>query len=130
MIQLLRLIAEATVLAGGKHVCEQLGHRWKSMGGRACPFHEDGCGEANSQAAEQCESCELIDYGTEPGLPGYDWCASRGFNCGGYADADSVALVMSRHKDHFVARVNGLMLAATARDPHNPPIGELPEKHQ
>ena len=96
MSDLFRLIAEAAVLAGGKHVCELLGHRWQSIGGRSCPFHENGCGD--SQGAEECSSCELIDYGTEPGLPGYDWCASEGFNCGGSADEDSVALVMSRHE--------------------------------
>lgn len=76
-----RLIAEAAVLAGGEHPCAILGHKWKSRGGRACPFHEEGCGNA-SQSAEQCEACGEWDYGLTPGYPGYDWCASERFDCG------------------------------------------------
>lgn len=81
-VELKRLIAEAGVLAGGEHPCATLGHKWKSIGGRACPFHEEGCGNA-SQSVEVCESCGEIDYGLQPGYPGYDWCAREGFNCGG-----------------------------------------------
>lgn len=79
-----RLIAEASVLAGGEHQCAALGHKWKSVGGRTCPFHEYGCGNA-SQAVYECESCEAIDYGERPGEPGFDLCAETGFNCGGNA---------------------------------------------
>ena len=79
-----RLVAEAIVLGGGEHQCAVLGHRWKSIGGRQCPFHEDGCGNA-SQAVHECESCGDIDYGQAPGEPGYDWCAGEQFNCGGRA---------------------------------------------
>lgn len=86
---LTRLIAEAEVLAGGEHQCAVLGHKWKSIGGRACPFHEHGCGNA-SQAVEECESCGEIDYGSRPGYPGYDWCESQSFNCGGCAEGKTV----------------------------------------
>lgn len=75
---LTRLIAEATVLAGGEHQCAVLGHRWKSIGGRACPFGE-GCG--HSQAVHECESCGDVDYGERTGEPGYDFCAGENFNC-------------------------------------------------
>lgn len=84
-MSLSRLIAEASVLAGGDNPCAILGHKWKSIGGRACPFHVDGCGNA-SQAVLECESCGDIDYGDLPGLPAYDWCAGEGFNCGGDAE--------------------------------------------
>ena len=80
MTALCRLIAEARVLAGGDHQCAVLGHVWKSIGGRPCPFHEHGC---DSQAVHECESCGAIDYGENPGEPGYDWCASKQFDCGG-----------------------------------------------
>lgn len=79
-----RLIAEAQVLAGGNHQCAVLGHRWKSIGGRACPFHKNGCGNA-SQAVYECESCDDVDYGDQPGYPSYDWCAGERFDCGGNA---------------------------------------------
>lgn len=85
-----RLIAEATVLAGGKNECAVLGHRWKSIGGRACPFHADGCGNS-SQAVHECESCGAIDYGERAGEPGFDWCAGTGFNCGGDAPQPSAS---------------------------------------
>lgn len=83
MADFARLIAEAQVLAGGEHQCAVLGHLWKSIGGRACPFHEHGCG--NSQAVHECESCGDIDYGERHGEPGYDWCAKQQFDCGGSA---------------------------------------------
>ena len=76
-----RLIAEAEVLAGGEHPCAVLGHKWKMIGGRACPFKDEGCGA--SQAVERCEACGEWDYGVAPGHPGYDWCASQHFDCGG-----------------------------------------------
>ena len=79
-----RLIAEAEVLAGGEHQCAVLGHRWKSIGGRACPFVEDGgCG--HSQAVHECESCGVIDYGENAGEPGFDWCQKNEFDCGARA---------------------------------------------
>jgi hypothetical protein len=85
MSDIARLIAEAEVLAGGQHQCAVLGHRWKSIGGRPCPFREDGdddSGCGHSQAVHECESCGDIDYGENPGEPGYDWCAKENFNCG------------------------------------------------
>lgn len=84
---LAQLIAEAQVLAGCEHQCAVLGHRWKSIGGRHCPFHHDGCGA--SQAVHECESCGDIDYGERPGEPAYDWCAGELFNCGGAAESES-----------------------------------------
>jgi hypothetical protein len=81
MSDLQRLIAEAEVLAGGKHQCAVLGHKWKSHGGRGCPFHDEGCGDG--QAVEVCESCGDVDYGTEPGYPGFEYCKSKNFDCGG-----------------------------------------------
>lgn len=87
--ELQRLIAEASVLAGGEHPCAALGHKWKSIGGRACPFHANGCGNA-SQAVEQCEACGEVDYGLRPGYPGYDWCKDEGFNCGGRAELGEI----------------------------------------
>lgn len=83
-----RLVAEAEVLAGGKHQCAVLGHRWKSIGGRPCPFHEEGCG--HSQGVHECESCGEVDYGAMAGEPGYDWCAHHNFDCGGYADERAI----------------------------------------
>lgn len=79
-----RLIAEAMVLAGGQHQCEVLGHKMKSIGGRACPFHEEGCGNA-SQTVYECESCGETDYG-EPGSLSYRECQAKHFNCGGCAE--------------------------------------------
>ena len=87
MSDLARLIAEAEVLAGGQHQCAVLGHVWKSIGGRPCPFHEEGCG--SGQEVLECTSCGDIDYGASPGEPGYDFCKSRGFNCGGGAEPQS-----------------------------------------
>jgi hypothetical protein len=82
---LVRLIAEAVVLGGGEHQCAVLGHRWISIGGRACPFNEGrGCGNA-SQAVHECASCGALDYGENHGEPGYDWCSKQEFNCGGEA---------------------------------------------
>jgi hypothetical protein len=80
-VGLSRLVAEAVVLAGGEHQCAKLGHVWKSIGGRPCPFSEWGCGE--SQAVHECVSCGDIDYGTSKGEPGFDWCAGQDFDCGG-----------------------------------------------
>lgn len=63
-----RLIAEATVLAGGQHQCAVLGHLWSVEGGRACPR---GCTE--TQPVYQCASCGAWDYGN-PGGPGHHHC--------------------------------------------------------
>jgi len=52
-----RLLAEAAVLAGGKHPCNILGHIWKHIGGANC-----GCGQC-SVPVHQCESCGDCDYG-------------------------------------------------------------------
>lgn len=54
-----RLIAEASVLAGGVHPCNVLGHKWVFHGGRNC-----GCGEGNcSVPVHQREGCGDFDYG-------------------------------------------------------------------
>jgi hypothetical protein len=83
-VSLARLIAEAEVLAGGEHQCAQLGHVWKSIGGRPCPFHEhEGCG--SGQEVLECTSCGDVDYGVSTGEPGFEYCKSHGFNCGGDA---------------------------------------------
>ena len=75
--ELLRLAAEAQVLAGGMHQCEVLGHSWRQQGGRACRHSDDGC----SMPAYQCSSCGEWDYG-EAGGPGdvacLDHCRNRG----------------------------------------------------
>jgi hypothetical protein len=68
-----RLIAEATVLAGGKHECADLGHDWISEGGRRCPRATDDYEPNCSQTVYVCRSCEKVDYG-EPGGPGYLEC--------------------------------------------------------
>jgi hypothetical protein len=78
MSTLSRLIAEAKVLAGGKHQCEVLGHIWKSEGGRQCPRalpdeFEPPC----SQTVYVCESCGEEDYG-DPGGPAYRECITEG----------------------------------------------------
>lgn len=80
--ELRRLVAEAAVLAGGEHPCAVLGHVWVMIGGRTCPFRDDGCGNA-SQPVERCSVCGEWDYGLRPGYPGYDFCAGQQFNCGG-----------------------------------------------
>lgn len=54
-----RLIAEASVLAGGVHPCAVLGHVWVHIGGRNC-----GCGEGNcSIPVHECSACGDYDYG-------------------------------------------------------------------
>jgi hypothetical protein len=68
MIELIRLIAEATTLAGGKHPCAILGHKWQFTGGSNCGcegVHPDG-GKWNghwSVPVHKCESCGDYDYG-------------------------------------------------------------------
>jgi len=69
---LTRLVAEAEVLAGGKHQCAVLGHKWESRGGRSCP-NSDQDGEWCSMPVYQCDSCGAWDYG-EPGGPGHTDC--------------------------------------------------------
>jgi hypothetical protein len=58
VLDLTRLVAEASVLAGGEHPCAILGHRWTSLGGANC-----GCvyGEC-SVPVNECE-CGDCDYG-------------------------------------------------------------------
>ena len=57
-----RLIAEASVLAGGEHPCAILGHKWKHIGGRHC-----GCPGINTHGCSvpvhECEVCGDCDYG-------------------------------------------------------------------
>lgn len=78
------LIYEAQVLAGAPRKCHVDGHKWKSVGGRACPFHADGCGN-HSQTVYQCEVCGEFDYGDVAGSIAFDECAGERFNCGGRA---------------------------------------------
>lgn len=68
MIELQRLIAEASVLAGNKHPCNILGHKWVFYGGRNC-----GCEGIDSEGYHwqgscsipvmKCEGCGDFDYG-------------------------------------------------------------------
>jgi hypothetical protein len=58
---LARLIAEASVLAGGKHPCAVLGHKWIFKGGMNC-----GCEDAArgcSVPVHECSVCGDCDYG-------------------------------------------------------------------
>ena len=56
---LARLIAEASVLAGGDHPCAILGHRWRFSGGSWC-----GCdGGSCSVPVYECDACGDCDYG-------------------------------------------------------------------
>ena len=54
-----RLIAEASVLAGGDHPCRILGHKWVFTGGSNCGCPDGVC----SIPVHQCESCGDYDYG-------------------------------------------------------------------
>lgn len=57
---LARLIAEASVLAGGDHPCHILGHRWVFRGGMNCGCEPRGdC----SLPVHECEACGDCDYG-------------------------------------------------------------------
>ena len=73
MAEIDRLIAEATVLAGGDHPCLILGHQWEFSGGASCgcpdgacsvPVHTCRCGDCdygdNAEADETREYCRLI----------------------------------------------------------------------
>jgi hypothetical protein len=55
-----RLIAEATVLAGGEHPCAVLGHEWVLSGGANC-----GCSDGGSCSipVHECHACGDCDYG-------------------------------------------------------------------
>jgi hypothetical protein len=54
-----RLVAEAATLAGGKHPCHVLGHRWKFIGASNC-----GCSDGNcSVPVYECDVCGDCDYG-------------------------------------------------------------------
>ena len=54
-----RLIAEASVLAGGMHPCDVLGHRWRFSGGAGCGCEGGSC----SVPVHDCEVCGDCDYG-------------------------------------------------------------------
>lgn len=56
-----RLVAEASVLAGGHHPCSTLGHKWKFFGGKNAGCDDDGC--ACSVPVHKCEGCGDYDYG-------------------------------------------------------------------
>lgn len=61
-LEIERLIAEASVLAGGPHPCAVLGHKWKTFGSRWC-----GCADTDNYGCSipvyECESCGDCDYG-------------------------------------------------------------------
>lgn len=75
--ELQRLLAEASVLAGGQHQCAVLGHKWEAHGGRICPRGDDMGGGPCSQTVYVCGSCGLEDYGN-PGGPAHDECFKYG----------------------------------------------------
>lgn len=54
-----RLVAEATVLAGGAYPCAVLGHKWIDDGGANCGCPDGQC----SIPVHRCESCGDYDYG-------------------------------------------------------------------
>jgi hypothetical protein len=54
-----RLIAEASVLAGGDHPCLVLGHKWVFHGGANCGCEDGQCGVP----VYRCEGCGDYDYG-------------------------------------------------------------------
>lgn len=54
-----RLIAEASVLAGGAHPCVVLGHQWVHHGGASCGCRGGSC----SVPVYECEACGDCDYG-------------------------------------------------------------------
>ena len=54
-----RLIAEASVLAGGAHPCSILGHVWQHVGGSNCGCPDGGC----SVPVHECSACGDCDYG-------------------------------------------------------------------
>lgn len=72
-----RLIAEASVLAGGRHQCAELGHDWVTEGGRQCPRSTDLYTPNCSQSVYVCRACGWEDYG-EKGGPGYRDCFING----------------------------------------------------
>lgn len=72
-----RLIAEASVLAGGRHQCADLGHAWTAVGGRQCPRSTDLYTPNCSQTVYECLSCGWQDYG-EKGGPAHDECYVTG----------------------------------------------------
>ena len=59
MTDLGRLIAEASVLAGGPHPCSILGHKWVFRGGMNCGCESGSC----SLPVHECEACGDCDYG-------------------------------------------------------------------
>jgi len=56
-----RLIAEAIVLAGGKHPCAVLGHKWEIVGGANAGCHPRDC--QCSIPVNECSVCGDCDYG-------------------------------------------------------------------
>lgn len=76
-MNLSRLLAEASVLAGGKHQCAELGHDWACAGGRRCPRATVDVEPNCSQTVYVCRSCGEQDYG-EPGGPGHRECYGDG----------------------------------------------------
>lgn len=54
-----RLIAEASVLAGGDHPCAVLGHKWEFTGCANCGCDCGGC----SVPVHHCIACGVCDYG-------------------------------------------------------------------
>jgi hypothetical protein len=72
-----RLLAEASVLAGGVHQCDVLGHVWITNGGRQCPYANDMSEPNCSQSVYVCSSCDAQDYG-DAGGPGHRDCVIEG----------------------------------------------------
>lgn len=60
--ELQRLIAEAQVLAGGRHPCDVLGHKWLHRGGMNCGCESGAC----SVPVHECDGCGDCDYGDNP----------------------------------------------------------------
>jgi hypothetical protein len=75
--ELQRLVAEASVLAGGQHPCAVLGHKWASIGGRQCPYAGEHAEPNCSQTVYQCTACDVTDYGARGG-PGHRDCVVMG----------------------------------------------------
>ena len=73
MIDLVRLVEQARVLAGDESVsCAVVGHSWGSDGGRSCPKELYRC----SQTVYVCKRCGEQDYG-ERGGPAHAECFTQ-----------------------------------------------------
>lgn len=75
-MELERLVAEASALAGGPHPCAILGHVWAfASGGMNCGCVDGSC----SVPVYQCQSCGDYDYGDNAEANDKRaWCAEHG----------------------------------------------------